>query len=205
MTRAALLAVRALFDSRRTVRVYTRDPVPQPLVRQLLEMAVLAPSAHNAQSWRFVVVERPEMKRRLAEAMAARWERDLRRGAVVEPVIRAHLRLSVRQFTQAPVLILPCLTMAEMDVYPDRRRRTAERVMGIQSVAAAVENLLLGAAGEGLGACWHCAPLFCQDVVRRVLRLPRDWEPQALVTIGYPGHNPPRPPRKPLEDVVCFI
>ncbi len=90
-------------------------------------------------------------------------------------------------------------------MYPDRKRRAAERVMGIQSVAAAIQNVLLTATAEGLGACWCCAPLFCQGLVRRVLRLPRDWEPQALVTIGYSGHNPPRPPRKRLEDVVRIV
>ncbi len=165
----------------------------------------MAPSAHNAQSWRFVVIDSPNLKRRLTEAMAARWERDLRQDRIPEPVLRAQLGFSLRRFSEAPVLVLPCLTMEEMDVYPDRKRRAAERVMGIQSVAAAIQNLLLTAAAEEVGACWCCAPLFCQGLVRRLLRLPRDWEPQALVTIGYPGHTPPRPPRKRLEDVVRIV
>jgi nitroreductase len=59
--------------------------------------------------------------------------------------------------------------------------------MGAQSVAIAVQNLFLAAHVEGLGACWMCAPLFCPDVVTTVLDLPPDWEPQALITMGYPA------------------
>jgi len=197
--------VHTLLRQRRTVRVYAREPVPADVVRRHLEGAVMAPSAHNAQCWRFVVIDSPNLKRRLTEAMAARWERDLRQDRISEPVMRAQLRFSLRRFSEAPVLVLPCLTMEEMDVYPDRERRAAEWVMGIQSVAAAIHNLLLTAAVEGVGACWCCAPLFCQGLVRRLLKLPRGWEPQALLTIGCPGHTPPHPPRERLEDVPRIV
>ncbi|MDR7436007.1 MAG: nitroreductase family protein [Armatimonadota bacterium] len=193
-----------LLSRRRTVRLYTSDPVPEGHVRRLLEAAVLAPSAHNAQPWRFVVIETPEVKRRLAEAMAKRWERDLRRDGVDERTIAVELRFSLRRFTEAPILLLACLDMRDMDVYPDRARRKAEWIMGVQSVAAAIQNSLLAAAALGLGACWCCAPLFCPGTVRRVLKIPRRWEPQALITVGYPAHQPPVPPRYPLEEVVIW-
>lgn len=191
-----------LLAHRRTVRLYTPEPVPEESVRRLLEAAVMAPSAHNAQPWRFVVIETPEVKRRLAEAMARRWERDLRRDGADERTIAVEIRFSLRRFTEAPVLILACLDMRDMDVYPDRPRRKAEWTMGVQSVAAAIQNLLLAATALGLGACWCCAPLFCQGIVRRILRIPGSWEPQALITVGYPAHHPPVPPRSPLEEVV---
>ena len=59
--------------------------------------------------------------------------------------------------------------------------------MAIQSVANAIQNLLLAAHDLGLGACWLCAPLFAPDVVRAVLNLPSDWDAQALITLGYPA------------------
>jgi F420 biosynthesis protein FbiB-like protein len=89
-----------------------------------------------------------------------------------------------------------------MDYYPDARRQAAERLMAVQSVAMAVQNLLLAAHAEGLGACWMCAPLFCPDAVRSALSLPEDWEPQALVTLGYPGGPGKVPVRRPLADLV---
>jgi F420 biosynthesis protein FbiB-like protein len=96
-----------------------------------------------------------------------------------------------------------CLSMADMDRYPDERRAAAERLMAVQSTALAVQNLLLAAHEAGLGACWMCAPLFCPDVVSAELQLPADWEPQALVTIGYPAEEK-HATRQPLETRVLW-
>ncbi len=74
--------------------------------------------------------------------------------------------------------------------------------MAVQSVAAAIENILLAAHAEGLGSCWFCAPLFCQDVVRKVLRVPRYVAPQALITLGHSAEQVEPPPRKVLQEIV---
>jgi len=194
-----------VLGTRRTVRFYTADLVPPEIVHKLLEAALMAPSAHNVQPTRFVVISSAEGKRRLADWMSKRWRRDLTRDGTSDAAVRAQLRFSVRRFGEAPVLILVGYTMDEMDPYPDRTRRAAEETMAAQSAAAAIQNLLLAAAGYGLGACWCCAPLFCRGIVRRALGLPRTFVPQALLTIGYPAHTPPVPPRKPLASVVTFL
>ena len=193
-----------LLLARRTVRFYKTDPVPDGLVRTLLEAAACAPTAHNAQPVRYIVVRSPEAKQRLADRMARRWRHDLERSGTPEASIKVELRFSMRRFSEAPVLILVGCTMAEMDVYPDRARRGAEQIMAVQSAAAGIQNLLLAASANGLGGCWCCAPLFCAGVVRRALDLPRDFIPQALLTIGYPAHTPPVPPRKPLDEIVAY-
>jgi coenzyme F420-0:L-glutamate ligase / coenzyme F420-1:gamma-L-glutamate ligase len=194
----------ALLLARRTVRFYRAEPVADEMVHALLEAAAAAPSAHNAQPTRYVVIRSPEAKQALAERMGRRWRRDLERSGTPEASIKVELRFSMRRFSKAPVLILAGYTMAEMDVYPDRARRAAEQTMAVQSAAAAVQNLLLAASANGLGACWCCAPLFCPGVVRRALDLARDFVPQALVTIGRPAHTPPVPPRKSLDAVVAY-
>jgi F420 biosynthesis protein FbiB-like protein len=197
-------AVPALLLTRRTVRFYKPDPVPDAVVRALLEAAAAAPSAHNAQPARYVVIRSPEAKQHLADRMARRWRRDLERSGTPEASIKVELRFSTRRFSEAPLLILAGYTMAEMDVYPDRARRGAEQIMAVQSAAAGIQNLLLAASANGLGACWCCAPLFCAGVVRRSLDLASDFVPQALLTIGYPAHTPPVPPRKPLDATVVY-
>jgi F420 biosynthesis protein FbiB-like protein len=190
--------------ARRTVRFYTPDPVPDDVVRALLEAARLAPSAHNAQPARFVIIQSPEVRRRLTARMARRWRRDLERAGTSEAAIRVQLRFSERRFGQAPLLILVGYTLEDMDEYPDRARRAAEATMASQSAAAATQNLLLAASAHGLGGCWACAPLFCPTIVRRALDLPRSFVPQSLLTIGYPAHTPPMPPRKPVEAVTVY-
>ena len=80
----------------------------------------------------------------------------------------------------------------------------AEHTMAVQSTAMATQNLLLAADAEGLGTCWMCAPLFCPDDVKAALSLPADWEPQGLITLGYPAQPGRNKPRKPLSDFVRF-
>ncbi len=75
--------------------------------------------------------------------------------------------------------------------------------MAVQSTAMAGHNLLLAAHAAGLGACWLCAPLFCPDVVRDILELPADWQPQGLVTMGYAAQVRERT-RQPLETKLLW-
>ncbi|MBI3762690.1 MAG: nitroreductase family protein, partial [Chloroflexi bacterium] len=77
-----------------------------------------------------------------------------------------------------------------------------EYLMAAQSVAMAVQNLLLAANAEGLGACWMCAPLFCPDTVRAALGLAEDWEAQAVITLGHPTDCGKPAARKTLDEVI---
>lgn len=188
--------------ARRSIRTYLQEEAPENVILSILEASRWAPSAHNAQPWRFIMMTDQGAKRKLAEAMANEWAKDLSRDGVSPDICERLVKLSVRRFTEAPVIIIASITMEEMHRYPDGRRQEIEHAMATQSLAAAVQNLLLAAHSEGLGSCWFCAPLFCQDVVRNVLGIPPDVEPQALITIGYPSERPHPPPRKPLEEVV---
>lgn len=170
---------------------------------RLLEAATWAPSAHNRQPWRFAVLSTGEAKRRLADAMAARLAADLRADGVPEDAIAADTGRSRRRLTGAGALIVVCMTMADMDTYPDARRRSFEHTMAVQGVAMAAQNLLLAAHAEGLGAVWMCAPLFCQDTVRAALDLPPDFEPQGVIALGYPAEDSTKG-REPLESRVVF-
>ena len=107
---------------------------------------------------------------------------------------------SVERFTHAPVLIVACLTMKDMIKYGDESRQRSERDLAVQSLGAAIQNMLLVAHSRNLGACWFCAPVFCKEAVRTILKIPEDVEPQALIAMGYPAETPPVPHRKTLEN-----
>lgn len=193
-----------VFDAireRRSIRKYAPRPFPRELIKEVLTAAGWAPSAHNAQPYRFIVLENSSIKRELAEAMAEAWAADMARyGVKIETETR---RIRAARFATAPVLILACLSMDDMRKFTDEKRRIIERDTAIQSLGAALQNLLLAAHAKGLGACWFCAPAFCQETVRKVLLIPSDFEPEALIAIGYPAEKPPVPHRKPLSD-YCF-
>jgi coenzyme F420-0:L-glutamate ligase/coenzyme F420-1:gamma-L-glutamate ligase len=181
-----------LFDiikSRRSIRRYVDRPVPEDVLRRLLEAARWAPSAHNRQPWRFVVIIDPARRASLARAMGQRFHTDLEANGVPAGQVKRRVARSYRRISSAPVVIILCLSMADMDRYPDMRRQQAERTMAVQSVALAAQNLWLAAHAAGLGVCWMCAPLFCPDAVREELSLPDDWEAQALFTVGYPAEQ----------------
>lgn len=194
-----LIAIRG----RRSIRRYRPEAVPRAVLETLLTAAIWSPSAHNRQPWRFAVVETVERKTQLAVAMGERLRRDLEADRVPEAAIIADTTRSYERITTAPVVIVVCLTMADMDSYPDERRSRSEFVMAVQSVAMAGQSLLLAAHDAGLGACWLCAPLFCPDVVQTALSLPVDWQPQGLITLGFPAESRVKD-RRPLESSVLW-
>ena len=174
---------------RRSVRRYQERPVSPELINRLVEAAIWAPSAHNRQPWRLAILHSAASRETLARAMGDQLRRDLEADGMPEEQIAKDTGRSYQRITGAAAGIVLCLTMADMDHYADADRQAAEHQMAVQSTAMAGQNLLLMAAASGLGACWMCAPLFCQDVVRAALDLPADWEPQALITLGYPAEE----------------
>jgi F420 biosynthesis protein FbiB-like protein len=196
-----------LFDlirSRRSIRLYQPTPVSHERIEVLMDAARWGPSAHNRQPWRFAVVQAPAIKHALATAMGEQLRADLERDGAPRERIEADVARSHARINCAPVLVVVCMTMRDMDRYRDAERQHAEWTMATQSVAMAVQNLLLAAHALGLGACWLCAPLFAPDVVRKVLSLADDWQPQALVTVGYPAETKTKT-RAPLAALVKYV
>ncbi len=192
-----------LIQTRRSIRRYTDAPIGEATLRRLLTAATSAPSAHNRQPWRFAVLTNAADKARLATAMGNRLRADRTADGDDPADIERDVNRSYTRLTSAPVLILVCLSMVDMDTYPDPQRRHNEWVMAAQSTAMAAQNLLLLAHAEGLAACWVCAPLFVPRLVQQTLNLPADWEAQGLITLGYPAQHKEKS-RRPLAEVVRF-
>ncbi len=193
-----------LIKSRRSIRCYTKEAIPRETITRLIEAATWAPSAHNRQPWRFAVLTELADKDRLAWAMGARLRANRTADGDDPADIERDVARSYARLTGAPVLIIVCLSMADMDRYPDAQRTRNEWVMAAQSVAMAAQNLLLLAQAEGLAACWACAPLFAPELARDTLGLPEDWEAQGLITLGKAGEERKKT-RASLETKVKFL
>lgn len=196
--------LQTLIRSRRSIRQYTGGEVPREVVQRVLEAAIWAPSAHNRQPWRFAVLRSAAIKATLARLMGAQLRSDRLSDGDPAAVVEADVNRSFTRITGGPVVVVVCLSMRDMDKYPDPRRQAAEHVMAIQGTAMAAQNLMLAAAAEGLGACWLCAPLFAPQAVQDSLGLPYDWEPQGLLTLGYPVGEPKLKSRQPADSVVLW-
>jgi coenzyme F420-0:L-glutamate ligase / coenzyme F420-1:gamma-L-glutamate ligase len=191
--------------SRRSIRQFLPDQVSAETLERILETATWAPSAHNRQPWRFVVLQDREIKLLLMDRMGWKFRQDLQADGIDPEQVEIQIDRSQRRVLGAPVVILLCQDTSPGDAYPDADRQQAEFLMGVQSVALAGGQLLLAAHAEDLGGVWICAPLFAQDIVRQTLDLPASWDPQAFVLLGYPDENPAPRPRLSLAEVARFI
>jgi PPOX class probable F420-dependent enzyme len=193
----------ALARGRQSVRAFQERPVPRAALEEMVEAARWAPSPHGAQPWRVVVLTRSVAKRALANAMGEEWRRTLAMDGEDEETVARRLHLSQQRIEGAPALILACLYLADLDRYPDPDRQRAEEVMAIQSLGAALQNMLLAAYSLGLDTGWMCAPLFAQRTVRAALDLDVSLIPHALISVGYKAAEPRRRPHRPASELIA--
>ena len=189
-----------VIDGRHSVRSYLTRPLPDGCVEELLRVAANAPSAHNAQPWHFVVCASRESKLRLLRHTSAPYRRMLQASGLGQKAIESQVAKAGAYFTNIPVLIILFMTPPAKKHTPD-----IERTLALQSVSAAATHLLLAACAKGLGACWHSLPLFCAEEVRQAVGGLPEWEPMALVTIGYEDGSGTKAKRCGLETLYTVL
>ena len=185
--------------ARRTVREFTDRPVDGGAVRRAVATALTAPAPHHSEPWRFVLVESAEARTALLDAMLDAWITDLGADGFTSSQIERRVRRG-EPLRRAPLVIVPCLVLDAAHTYPDERRNASERAMFTVAMGAAVQNLLIALAVEGLGSAWISSTLFCQEIAVAALGLPADWLPMGAVAVGHPASDArPRPPRDPEQ------
>lgn len=199
------LDLHTFLRTRRSIRRFKPDPVPDAVIREILHTATFAPSAHNRQPWRFVVLTDSSSISDFAEKMAAEFQLTLEKDNLQPDEIQKRLSRSKERITGAPAIIIVCMDMSEMEQYPDERRRKAEFLIATQSVANAGMQILLAAHAEGIGGVWICSPIFAQATVQEALKIQTSWEPQAMFLLGYPIEQPALRERKTLDEISIFI
>ncbi len=188
--------------ARRTIREFTAEPVDGAAVRRAVAAAIAAPAPHHTTPWRFVLLESAQARTRLLDAMRDAWIADLQGdGFSAESIAKRVRRGDVLR--NAPYLVVPCLVTDGAHTYPDARRNASEREMFVVAAGAAVQNLLVQLAVEGLGSAWVSSTMFCREVTRRALDLPPGWDPMGAVAVGHAAAPPKdRPPRDPADFIV---
>jgi dehydro coenzyme F420 reductase / coenzyme F420-0:L-glutamate ligase / coenzyme F420-1:gamma-L-glutamate ligase len=180
------LGAAEVLTARRTVRDFTSAAVSPEAVRRAIAAAITAPAPHHSQPWRFVVLESAQARTRLLDDMLAAWQADLAADGFTPEQIARRVRRG-EPLRKAPLIIVPCLVAAAAHTYPDARRNASERSMFLVAMGAAIENLLVSLAVDGLGSCWISSTLFCRDVAVQSLGLPPDFEPMGAIGVGHPA------------------
>jgi F420 biosynthesis protein FbiB-like protein len=190
----------AFLRSRRSIRKFNGQRIPDEVLREILETAAFAPSAHGLQPWRFVLIESQSVRTALGQALTERMRNDMKAENAPEAEIRSRVERSLRRIAEAPHIILLC-----RDAEAVRTQSPQEDLMGVQSVAMAGLQLMLAAHAHGLGSNWICWPLYAQAETIRALNLPATWQPQGMVFLGYPAEEPKEKTPRPLAEVTLTI
>lgn len=190
-----------VMSSATAVRRYRDEPVPDEVLERCLTAASWAPSGGNGQPWRFVVLDSPELRKLITSAANQTWEvmKDFYKlpavvDAADDPKSRTLRTMAehMRVGGSAPALVLFC-------VQP--QRGTTELQQG-GSIFPAVQNFLLAARAQGLGAAitlWQDA---CDAELRTLIGIPEEWKIATLLTVGWPRGRHHRVRRKPLASVA---
>ncbi len=168
---------------RESVRAYKPDPIPEEAIHNCLEAARLAPSACNAQPWKFIVVDDPVLKNAIADA--------------------AHDKiLSMNHFTkQAPVHVVVIREKANLT--SNIGQVIKDKEYPLIDIGIAVGNFCLQAVEEGLGTCimgW-----FKENKIKQLLKIPKKKRVELIITVGYPASDTVREKRrKDLEEITSL-
>jgi nitroreductase len=207
--------------SARSLRRLKPDPVPEALITKILDAAVRAPSAGNAQNWAFVVVRDPEQRQKLGAIY--RKASDI--AAAVYAARGRPSHLTEQQFARmlgtgghlwahlgdAPVLLVPCqhrpvvppreALPPDIAAHYENELAYVDRIRGA-SIYPAVQNIILACRGLGLGTVITTNHIRCEDELKAVLGIPDDVATFALMPIGWPLDKFGPLSRRPLAEIA---
>jgi nitroreductase len=183
--------------ARRSIRRFKEDPLPDEVLQNILTAGIQAPSGKNRQPWRFHVVKgdkRAEMVRVLRTGI---------NKAKAEGEDLGSSEGSANIMEQAPVTVFvfnpdgvhPWLTRSIGQMFTD--------VVNIQSIGAAIQNMVLAAQDQGIGSLWICDVFYAYEELCEWLGA--EGQMIAAVSFGYPDESPAARPRMPVSEVTRWV
>jgi nitroreductase len=166
-----------VIKTRRSVRSYKKDPIPDDVLKRVLNAARIAPSGNNRQPWKFIIIKDEERKKKMVELCEGQ-----------------------KFVAEAPILIVAC----GRNIHYNRGGWMGDYSM-IVDVAIAMDHLTLSARAEGLGTCWIGS--FDNEGIKKFLGIPEDVNVVALTPLGYPKNPDvfkETKDRKNLEEIICY-
>lgn len=168
--------VMTAIKNRRSVRRFLDKEIPKDAVDALKDALIWAPSAGNLQSRRFYFIFNNKVKQGIADEA-----------------------LHQTFIAQAPLVVIACADLLIVRSYSKR----GEELYAIQDAACSIENMMLAAHSLGLGSVWVGA--FHEDGIARILDMPSNLRPVAIVPVGYPAHTPLPPRRLDRDEAIMEV
>ncbi|MCX7710257.1 MAG: nitroreductase family protein [Clostridia bacterium] len=191
-----------VIKSRRSIRRFKSDPIPDSAINEIMDAARLAPSGLNLQSGRYIVVKDPSVRKEISQTTPSHF------------------------ISTAPVIIVCCMDTKAFETTGARIKELADigafvgtsfekynsedffanvdpfllKANLMLNGTIAVENILLKATDLGLGSCWIAT--FDQEKLKKIVGLEDRYEILTILPIGYPDQNPGPRPRLPLNEII---
>ena len=198
--------------TRRSIRRFRPDPIPDEYIEKMIEAARWSPSGANGQPWEFIIVKDQKTKNTIAELYREiRYEHYVIEQTRVEELRHHQLRSPLKDlpaFKDAPVLIIVC---------GDRRTFQASVLAGrflgeecglegtyTKNIANATYGLILAATALGLGAQWLTIGTNWAEMLKPLLDVPPILQLHTIVPVGYPAYEPRPPYRRSIEEIVHY-
>jgi nitroreductase len=188
--------------TQRAIRRLRADPVDDDVVKRCLSLAVKAPTGGNQQGWEWIVVRDPGVKaalgkqNRIAWRLFARTAYRFQARTESQKKVLAAVDHQADHWEEIPVIVIACLRGRSWPL------GSLYRSSRYGSIYPAVQNLLLAARAEGLGATLTTLPLWNRIAARRILKLPLNVEPVAVIPLGWPQGKYGPTTRTPVEDIT---
>lgn len=201
-------------EQRASVRKFSSEPTPVADLREMVRRAGLAPSINNEQPWKFIAIINKPLLQRLAQTVQQQLDELFPDSlAAREQGVKSTIEYYSTFFKDAPALLAVASKNYEAMVdklllFKDIQHQDINAMRNypdVQSIGAAIQNLLLTAVDLGYGACWLSGLMIARKEMETLLRIQEPWHLAAFVAVGKPT-APARPrDKKSLDEIFQII
>ena len=201
-------------ENRRSIRKFTEESVPEVDLRKLVKNATLAPSIANSEPWRFIAVTKKVLINKMKDEVQKKYD-SLLSNASDDLVgkIKERIKHFSSLFNDAPAVIA-IISQPYQAVIDDVLKETnyghedmneLRNFPNVQTIGAAVQNILLSAVDMGYGACWLTGPMVAKQELEKLLEIKQPESLFAFVAVGKPAMNPKAKEKKAFDEVFQLI
>lgn len=189
-------------ETRRSIRNFKSMELEREKIEAILEAGLQAPSPKNRQPWRFVIISDVNEKKKLVDSMRRYISMQLKEKTDRDDIGESLVTMDIIE--QAPVIVLVCYECGMVEYHEDGvaweiSAKDLEAVE-LQSIGAAVENMLLKAEELGIGSLWCADILYAYDIVSRYSEKPV----VSAVCLGYKNESPQIREKKEISEMCIF-
>ena len=201
-------------ENRRSIRKFTEEPIPVEDLKKLVKNATLAPNIANAEPWRFIAITNKELIGKMKDKVQKKYDALLSTASdEVVGKLKERIKHFSSLFNDAPAVVA-VISQPYQAVVDEVLKETnfghdemneLRNFPNVQTIGAAVQNILLSAVDMGYGACWLTGPMVAKPELEQLLEVKHPETLFAFVALGKPAMNPKAKEKKPFDEVFRLI